>query len=368
MTPVYLQRAALHSALGVDLRAASAALRSGVRPPAATFMLHEVQEVRPYLGVPGDESRDAHFDRVLRETLGDTPGALDDCLLIVASTSLDIDELEALAAQHGGFHPDHSTSLDLIAEQLRERWGFADAFTLNTACTSAANGLLYAARMLGAGLYQRALVLAFETPSAIAQQGFAALGLVSPSGEYRPFHPQRDGLVLGEAYAATLLALEPGSAPLARLLGGFSACDTSSLTNTREDGSHIEWVMREALRNAGISAEQIGLVKPHGTATGANDRAECNGVRLLFGDALPPLCVLKPWLGHTLGACGLTETLLLVENLDQLPACDYAMDALLPLPSQPLAISDSSLLLANYFGFGGNNASLVLQRCTGEAP
>lgn len=368
MTPVYLQRGALHSALGADLCAANTALRSGAKPQASTVLLHELQEPRPYLAVAGDESLDEHFDRLLRETLGGDPGATDDCLLIVASTSLDIDELEALAAQQGGFHPSHSTSLDLLAERLRVRFGFADAFTLNTACTSAANGLLYGARMLGAGLYRRALVLAFETPSAIAQQGFGALGLVSPSGDYRPFHPQRDGLVLGEAYAATLLALEPGPAPLARLLGGFSACDTSSLTNTREDGSHIEWVMREALRSAGIDAAQIDLVKPHGTATGANDRAESNGVRLLFGEALPPLCVLKPWLGHTLGACGLTETLLLVENLAHLPACDYAMDALLPLPDQPLAVAERSLLLANFFGFGGNNASLVLQRCAGDTP
>lgn len=368
MTPVYLQRGALHSALGADLCTASQALRSAARPHATTFTLHELQEPRQYLAVAGDESRDQHFDRLIRETLGDASAALEDCLLIVTSTSLDIDELEALARQHGGFHPDHSTSLDLIAEQLRERWGFAAAFTLNTACTSAANGLLYGARMVGANLYRRALVLAFETPSAIAQQGFGALGLVSPSGDYRPFHPQRDGLVLGEAYAATLLALEPGPAPLARLLGGFSACDTSNLTTTREDGSHIDWVMREALRSAGAQAQQIALVKLHGTATGANDRAESNGVRLLFGEALPPLCVLKPWLGHTLGACGLTETLLLVENLGHLPACDYAAEALLPLPAEPLAIGEGSLLLANFFGFGGNNASLVLQRCAGDAP
>ncbi|SDH66480.1 3-oxoacyl-[acyl-carrier-protein] synthase-1 [Pseudomonas flavescens] len=367
MTPVYFQRGALHSALGPDLCAANEALQRGVLPAADSVVLHELQQPRAYLGMAA-ECRDQHFDRLLRETLGEHAGAQGDCLLIVASTSLDIDELEARAQQEGGFHPDHSTSLDLIAERLRARWGFADAFTLNTACTSAANGLLYGARLLASRHYQRVLVLAFETPSAIAQQGFGALDLLSPSGRYRPFHPQRDGLVLGEAYAATLLSLEPGPAPLARLLGGFSACDTSNLTTTREDGSHIDWVMREALRSAGTRAEQIGLVKLHGTATGANDRAESNGVRLLFGDVLPPLCVLKPWLGHTLGACGLTETLLLVQNLAHLPGCDYADEALLPLPSKPLAIAGDSLLLANFFGFGGNNASLVLQRCTGETP
>lgn len=368
MTPVYLQRGALHSALGADLHAAGEALQRGVLPEAGNFVLHELLQPRAHLGLPAGESRHQHVDRLIRETLGTDAGPLDDCLLIVASTSLDIDELEERTKRQAGFHHDHSTSLDLIAEQLRERWGFADAYTLNTACTSAANGLLYGARLLGAKLYRRALVMAFETPSAIAQQGFGALDLVSPSGRYRPFHPQRDGLILGEAYAATLLGLEPGPAPLARLLGGFSACDTSNLTTTREDGSHIDWVMREALRSAGSSVEQIGLVKLHGTATGANDRAESNGVRLLFGDALPPLCVLKPWLGHTLGACGLAETLLLVQNLAHLPGCDYADEALLPLAAAPLAIADDSLLLANFFGFGGNNASLVLQRGTGETP
>lgn len=368
MTPVYLQRGTLHSALGADLRAAGDALQRGVPPTASTFVLNELQETRPYLGQGATgESLDQQFDRLIGETLGEPAGALDDCLLIVASTSLDINELEDRARREGGFSPDHSTSLDLIAEQLRQRWGFADAFTLNTACTSAANALLYGARLIAANRYARALVLAFETPSAIAQQGFGALGLISPSGHYRPFHPQRDGLVLGEAFAAALLTVEPGAEPLAKLLGGFSACDTSNLTTTREDGSHIDWVMRQALRSAGIEAEQIGLVKLHGTATGANDRAESNGVRLLFGDALPPLCVLKPWLGHTLGACGLSETLLLVQNLAHLPACDYASEALLPLPSVPLAITDDSLLLANFFGFGGNNASLVLQRCTGAS-
>ncbi|RIA34690.1 3-oxoacyl-[acyl-carrier-protein] synthase-1 [Ectopseudomonas oleovorans] len=364
MTPIYLQRGALHSALGADLRAAGAALQSGRLPVPDSFLLHELRQPRPYLAVSSSgESRQQRCDRLLGETLGEQPGALDDCLLIITSTSLDIDDLEQLIAAEGGFRPEHSTPLDLLAEDLRQRWGFADAFTLNTACTSAANGLLYGARMLAAGLYERVLVLAFETPSAIAQQGFGALDLTSQSGAYRPFHPERDGLILGEAYAATLLSREPGTAPLAKLLGGFSACDTSNLTTTREDGSHIDWVMREALRSAGVDAGQIGLVKLHGTATGANDRAESNGVRLLFGDALPPLCVLKPWLGHTLGACGLSETLLLMENLANLPGLDYAAEALLPLSAEPTNVASDSLLLANFFGFGGNNASLVLQRC-----
>ncbi|HUE91925.1 beta-ketoacyl synthase N-terminal-like domain-containing protein [Pseudomonas sp.] len=370
MTPIYLQRAALHCALGDNLHSAAQALHTGQLPQGEAFVLHEVHEPRNYLyAAKTGENLSKRLDRLLGETLGANPQALDDCLLIIASTSLDISELEALTSQQQGFLPEDSTPLDLLANQLRQRWGFAAAFTLNTACTSAANGLLYGARLINAGQYTRALVLSFETPSAIAMQGFGALMLTSPSGQYRPFHPERDGLLLGEAYAAVLLSREPGDAPLARLLGGFSACDTSSLTTTREDGSHIHWVMQQALRSAGCAAAQIDLVKLHGTATSANDEAESNGMRLLYGEQMPALSLLKPWLGHTLGACGLSESLLLLQALQNgpLPGVSYASQAMLPLSAEPQMLAADSLLLTNFFGFGGNNASLVLQGCsTGE--
>lgn len=367
MTPIYLQRAALHCALGDNLHSAAQALQAGQPPQGEPFVLHEAHETRSYLyAAKTGESLNERLDRLLGETLGThQPQALDDCLLIVASTSLDISELEALTSRQQGFRPEDSTPLDLLANQLRQRWGFAAAFTLNTACTSAANGLLYGARLINAGQYARALVLSFETPSAIAMQGFGALMLTSPSGQYRPFHPERDGLLLGEAYAAVLLSREPGDAPLARLLGGFSACDTSSLTTTREDGSHIHWVMQQALHSAGCSAEQIDLVKLHGTATSANDEAESNGMRLLYGEQMPALSLLKPWLGHTLGACGLSESLLLLKALQNspLPGVSYAREAMLPLSAKPQTLAADSLLLTNFFGFGGNNASLILQGC-----
>nr|WP_298145691.1 beta-ketoacyl synthase N-terminal-like domain-containing protein [uncultured Pseudomonas sp.] len=371
MTPVYLQRGALRSALGADLPAAALALRSGERPRAGKFLLHELLQPRPYLYAIGPaEPLIQRLHRLLGETLGDSEQALDDCLLIVASTGLDIAELEAEVCADQGFRLAHSTPLDSLAAQLRQRWGFAAAFTLNTACSSAANGLTYGARLIANGQFKRVMVLAFEPPSALAMQGFGALELTSPSGRYQPFHPERDGLVLGETYACALLGLEPGPAPLARLLGGFSACDTSSLTGTREDGSHIDAVMRGALQSAGRSANEVDLIKLHGTATKANDDAESNGTRRLFGEAMPTLCALKPWLGHTLGACGLSETLLLVEALrqGQLPGTDYANEAILPLAAAPFGAVDD-LLLANFFGFGGNNASLVLQACApGERP
>src|SRR5690606_4070616 len=125
--------------------------------------------------------------------------------------------------------------------------------------------------------YRRALILAFETPSEVTRQGFGVLELTSPSAAYRPFHAERDGLILGEAYASVMLSGEPGPEPLARLLGGFSACDTSSLTNTAEDGSHIDWVMRRALHSAKCRAAKNGLVTLHTSSPCAAAEAHTNG-------------------------------------------------------------------------------------------
>lgn len=364
MTPVYLYNGQLRCALGDDLASASARYRAGQLPPAQRYAVHELNEERAFHAAAANgRSLDDELAHLLRGCLGDTPGALDDCLLILASTTLDIQEMETRIAGGEAFGPQLSTALSRLADSLRVDWGFAAAYTLNTACTSAANALLYGARLVGQGRYRRALVIAFETPSALAMQGFAALGLISPSGRYRPFHRERDGLLLGEAYSAVMLSLEAPTAPLARLLGGFSACDTSNLTTTREDGSHIQWVMQRALDSAGLTPTHIQLVKLHGTATAANDCAEANGMQRMFTTELPPTCVLKPYLGHTLGACGLSETLLLLDALRNgpLPAVNYADDALLPLPATPQQLPGNALLLSNFFGFGGNNASLVLQ-------
>jgi len=361
MNPVYLQRAQLCSALGETLQDAASACEQGRLPQPQWFELHERNERRPYLAAAGAplELR----QRLLQLVATSSDGTLDDCLLILASTTLDIAAIEARVAAGEATGNPMAPALDALAEELRLKWGFAGAFTLNTACTSAANALLYGARLIARNHYRRALVLAFETPSEVTRQGFGVLELTSPSAAYRPFHAERDGLILGESYASVMLSREPGPAPLAKLLGGFSACDTSSLTNTAEDGSHIDWVMRRALHSAKTRAAKIALVKLHGTATTANDQAESNGMRRTFAQTLPPLCALKPYLGHTLGACGLSETLLLLEALRQgaLPGCDYAEQALLPLLAESLALPTGSLLLANYFGFGGNNASLVLQ-------
>ncbi len=359
---VWLHNPQLHSCLGPDLASAARRVIAGQLPDADSFPVHERGQQLPYLGaqpnLPLQQRLHAALDPIQHAT-----GSLAGHLLIVASSGLDIAGFEQLTRTRGHFKPEYSTPLHRMATQLEQHYGFAASLTLNTACSSAANALLYGSRLLAD--YTGVVVLAFEPRSLLIQQGFAALELTSSSGQYRPFHDQRDGLILGDACAAVLLSTQQQDSHC-QLLGGYSACDTSSVTGTREDGSHIRMVSEHALANAGLTVKDIDLIKLHGTATRANDEAEAAGSRHWLQHASPPaFCVLKPWLGHNLGACGLSEILLLHACLEQghLPLCGNdasASDTLLPLARHSHWPHAHTRLLANFFGFGGNNACLIL--------
>jgi len=369
MSSVYLHSPVLRSALADNLADAALAVQQGQAAHYRDFVLHENKQSRRYFALAQQRPLLEHLHANINSVHSQHAIDFADCLLIIASTGLNIHYFEALTQSQNGFNPSAATPLNQLAQTLQHAYGFAAAFCINTACTSAANALLYGARLLEQQHYSHVLVLAFETPSEIAMQGFGVLELTSSSGRYQPFHAQRDGLILGESYAAALLSNEPVMQPVAQLLGGFSACDTSSLTGTREDGSHINWVMQQALADAQCHKHDIDLIKLHGTATQANDLAERNGMQeWLQGDAVPALCVIKPWLGHTLGACGLSETLLLLACLknQSLPVMPDSQHCSLPLVQNPAWPLSQTRVLANFFGFGGNNASLIFE--TGDLP
>jgi 3-oxoacyl-(acyl-carrier-protein) synthase len=129
----------------------------------------------------------------------------------------------------------------------------------------------------------------------------------------RPFDDRRDGLVLGEACSA--LVIGPGDSDRFHFLSGANVCDTHSMVAAHPGGSTIAAVMHEALTGAKLAAGDITAVKAHGTANPANDDAEAAGLTSVFAP-LPPICALKPHLGHTLGASGLTELVLFYRALE----------------------------------------------------
>src|SRR5690606_9816423 len=162
--------------------------------------------------------------------------------------------------------------------------------------------------------------------------------------------------VPGEAVAALVITAAPRGG--FRLLGGATLCDTHSISAANPDGTTVAEVMRAALADAGMAAGAVDALKCHGTAGLLHDEDAPAGMRRLFADALPPLCAVKPFIGHTFGACGLAELLLFcgaaeVGFLAPTPGvCATPSDLGIALPQLPRPLASGRFLL-NYFGFGG---------------
>jgi 3-oxoacyl-[acyl-carrier-protein] synthase-1 len=147
--------------------------------------------------------------------------------------------------------------------------------------------------------------------------------------------------------------------------GGASNCDTYSISASNPDGSTIAAVMDAAMKRCGITSSDLRAIKAHGTATPLNDDGEAAGMRRSF-EQIPPFFSMKAALGHTLGSCGVLETLLMAALLPEgkLPASVGFEE---PDPElgvtpmrEPLSV-EAGYYLLNFFGFGGNNSSLILR-------
>lgn len=257
-------------------------------------------------------------------------------------------------------------SSNLLADFVQQLCPDSQVFTFNTACTSSANAMLYAAKMIRSQQIQHALVLGLEFYNQTTLLGFHSLGLVSQSGLMQPFGQHKDGLVLGEACSAIALsATAKAETNLLEFVGGATLSDTYSMTASAPDGESVEKVIHLALKNCDIRAEDIQGIKLHGTASLANDETEYHGLRRVFADNMPATCVIKPILGHTLGACGSNELAYMVPFLKQhqWPAAQpYALDDELQVGlSDQHKSKEPGFYMLNYFGFGGSNTTLIVK-------
>ncbi|WP_232056760.1 MULTISPECIES: beta-ketoacyl-ACP synthase [Methylomonas] len=253
---------------------------------------------------------------------------------------------------------------EFLAEYLRIA---GPAYTLSTTCSSSANALLSARRLLRLGACDAVLVGGSDSLCRTTLQGFSVLAAISRT-RCLPFSANRDGTVLGEGAALFMMSREP--APFV-LSGGGASADAYHISAPRPDGSGALAAMQAALSDAGLSPRQIEYLNLHGTATVQNDAMEALAVHALFGTT-PPCGSSKQATGHCLGAAGAIEAalcwLLLSEfNPERrLPAHRWDGQADPTLPSlnfvapghrcnQPL-----QYCLSNSFSFGGNNVSLLL--------
>ena len=239
--------------------------------------------------------------------------------------------------------------------------------TLSTACSSSAVAIKIALEILRAGRAGTVLVGGADSLSRLTYHGFRALQLIDPQGA-RPFDKYRQGMSVAEGAAVLVLTASevvPDNA-IAEILGAGLSCDAYHPSAPHPNGAGAIQAMQAALQDAHISLEDIDYINLHGTGTVDNDRSEARALNALFLDKKPLLSSVKGAFGHSLGASGAMEAIVsaLAVSEGLVPAnvgCDLPDPELKLEPLMtPLEAATIKTVLSNSFGFGGNNASVVI--------
>ena len=253
-----------------------------------------------------------------------------------------------------------------------------------TACSAGAHAIGDSFRLIERGDADAMICGGAEsaiTPMSVA--GFASMRALStrnddPKHASRPFDAERDGFVIGEGAGILILeelefAKARGANILAEIVGYGMSGDAFHVTMPDESGSGAIRVMERAIKDAGISPDQIGYVNAHGTSTPYNDKFETLAIKKVFGDhAKNGLTVssTKSMTGHALGAAGGIEavfSVLAIKEKKLPPTINYEFpDPDCDLDYVPNAARDAEVdyVLSNSFGFGGTNACLIFKRYT----
>src|SRR5262245_26105311 len=291
---------------------------------------------------------------------------------------------ELLRASCGGqyakYH--HRFMFGSVASNLAETFGTKGSpISLSTACASGATAIQLGVEAIRRGDADAALCVATDgsvNPEALVR--FSLLSALStqndpPQAASKPFSKNRDGFVMAEGAGAMVLeSYESAMARGARILGVVAGCgeltDSFHRTRSSPDGKPIIGCMRKTLADAGLEPEQIDHINAHGTSTPENDKMEYNTTAVVFGDHLPkiPVSSNKSMVGHTISAAGAVEavfSLLTLEHQRIPPTINYEIPdpaILFDVVGNTARDAKVTAVMSNSFGFGGQNASLILTR------
>ena len=289
-------------------------------------------------------------------------------------------DLLRASSQYPAYH--QRFLLGSVADHLAEKFGTQGSpISLSTACASGASAIQLGVEAIRRGETDAALCMGTDgsiNPEAVIR--FSLLSALSTNNDHpqaasRPFCKNRDGFIMAEGAGALVLeSYEAAKARGAKILGVVEGCgemtDAFHRTRSSPDGKPIIGCMVNAIKDAGLSPDDIDYVNAHGTSTPENDKMEYLGCSTVFGERMKrlPISSNKSMIGHTLSAAGAVEavfSLLTLANQRIPPTINYdTPDPAIPLDVVPSKARDAKVahVISNSFGFGGQNVSLVMGR------
>ncbi|MGV0924918.1 beta-ketoacyl-[acyl-carrier-protein] synthase family protein [Empedobacter tilapiae] len=263
---------------------------------------------------------------------------------------------------------DAGASSNQIANEIGLK-GFVS--TISTACSSAANAIMYSARLINSGKLDRVIVGGTDALSKFTINGFKSLMILSDEFN-QPFDENRKGLNLGEAAAYLVLESEESvqksnKKVLGYLIGAGNSNDAFHQTASSENGEGAYLAMRKAFETATIQPTEIDYINVHGTATNNNDITEGRALKRIFTENVPNFSSTKPYTGHTLAAAASVEAVFSLLSLQHnlvYPNLNFQspIEELNIFPITKLEKKDIEYVLSNSFGFGGNCSTLIFSK------
>jgi len=281
-------------------------------------------------------------------------------VFIFSTTKGNID----LLATGNELHPD--VELWKMAKRVADFWGSTnDPLVVSNACISGVLAITLAERLIKSGKYDHTILIGGDLSSEFAISGFQSFKSVSPN-PCKPFDKDRDGLSMGEGVATLILSsdkkLIKDSTPV-MISGGSSSNDANHISGPSRTGDGLFYAINGALETAGIPASAVDLINAHGTATPFNDEMESKAIGLAeLSDC--PLLGLKGYIGHTLGAAGLIESIICIESIRRQMQFKTKGFSEIGVPVSVNVTTEAKKatirnVLKTASGFGGCNAAIV---------
>ena len=273
---------------------------------------------------------------------------------------------------------------DIAAGMISIRYGFRGPnFATVSACASSTHALIVAGDIIRMG--RADMVVAGGSEAAVTAAGVGGFNAMkalserneSPRTASRPFDLDRDGFVLGEGAGAVILeeyehALRRGATIYAEYMGGGMSADAYHMTAPHPEGLGAQLVMKDALRDSGMTTSDLQYINVHGTSTPIGDPQEIKAIQAVFGENAYQMNIssTKSMTGHLLGAAGAIEAIASIMALRTgiVPPTinhftdDPVFDPKLNLTFNKAQTRELTAVLSNTFGFGGHNASVIFKK------